>query len=249
MKGFDQPHEKKDFEKSVRADIDNIFKYDLDNLIVSISNSTDPLQEELETKFRHTLFALKVLKENNLKVLITTKNPRILLNKEYLEALNPRKTVILATIPFAKDNPLEAQAPSIESRLTAVQQLIATGFKTSVRIDPLIPAPIGGQSQEEIHELIRILKQMGITHVISKVLRLVGAIQKRQPGFYRKARDYYLSQGAAFYKNFYRLPDESRRDLLYNVERICKQGGMTLSTCYEHFPGAEKCDLADCRFE
>jgi DNA repair photolyase len=157
MKDFNKPHEKKDFEKSVRADINNIFKYGLDNLIVSISNSTDPLQEGLETKFRHTLFALKVLKENNLKVLITSKNPITLLNKDYLEALNPRRTVILVTIPFAKDNPLEAQAPSIESRLTSVQQLIASGFKTSVRIDPLIPAPIGGQSQEELHELIRIL--------------------------------------------------------------------------------------------
>jgi len=132
-----------------------------------------------------------------------------------------------------------------KSRLASVQKLVAAGFKTSVRIDPLIPEPIGGQSLEELQDLIKILKEIGITHVISKVLRLVGAIQKRHADFYKKARDYYMSQGAVFYKNFYQLPEDNRRHLLSTVHRICTKEGITLSTCYEYLTGVEKCDLAD----
>ena len=248
MKGFDKPHEKKDFEKSIRQDIEKIFRYGLDNLIISISNSTDPLQEDLEGRFRHILFALKALKENNLKVLVTTKNPSMLLKEDYLGALNPIKTVLLVTIPFANNNPLEARTPSIDNRITSVQKIVAAGFKTSVRIDPLIPASIGGQSLGELHDLIKVLKQAGITHVISKVLRLVGAIQKRHKDFYKRARDYYLRQGAIFYKNFYQLPEEKRRELLSNVNILCRNEGITLSTCYERLPGVERCDLANDRF-
>ncbi len=82
MRGFEKPREKKSFKKALNHDVKMVFDYSLENLIVSISNSTDPLQQPLENTFKHTLLSLKTLKEHKINVLIITKNPDALLDKE-----------------------------------------------------------------------------------------------------------------------------------------------------------------------
>lgn len=249
MKGFDKPHIKIDFERAVKSDIGRIFEYGLEKLVVSISNSTDPLQEPLESINKNTLFALKMLKDKGLKVLILTKNPKKLLEEEYLHSMDPEKMALQISIAFLNDRRnLEPYAPSISDRISSAEKLINRGFtKLAVRVDPIFPQEIGGQTKEEISLLIKRLKAAGITHVISKVFRLVGAIQKINPVFFQAARDYYIKNGAKWHKNYYLLPVDKKAALLNMVYDACREQDMTLSVCYEefHVPGVLRCDLAE----
>lgn len=249
MKGFGKPHVKTDFERAMKSDIGRIFEYGLDKLVVSISNSTDPLQEPLESINKNSLFALKTLKDKGLKVLILTKNPKKLLEEEYLHSMDPEKTALQISIAFLNERRnLEPYAPSISDRITSAEKLINKGFtKLAVRVDPILPQEIGGQTKEEISLLIKRLKAAGITHVISKVFRLVGAIQKINPVFYQAARDHYIRNGAKWHKNYYLLPIDKKAALLNIVYDACQEQDMTLSVCYEefHVPGVLRCDLAE----
>ncbi len=249
FKDFDKPRDKKEFEKGLRKDIERIKKYKLQHLITSISNSTDAFQEPLEDKFKHTLLAIRLLMENDLKVLFLTKNPKKLLEPEYLDSLNPENTAIEVTIPFLHHRKaLEPFAPSPDERISCVGKLIKKGFnKLGVRVDPIIPPEIGGQSPEEIKYLIMELKDNGVEHVISKVFKLVGAIGKRHPGFYKNAKSHYLDEGATWHKNHHKLPENRKVELLSPVYEACEREGITLSVCYEDvpFPNVIKCDMAE----
>lgn len=249
MKGFDKPHIKNTFEKALRTDIRRIFDYGLEKLVVSISNSTDPFQDRLESVYKHSLLALNTLKDRGLKVLILTKNPKRLLEGEYIDAMDTVKTAIEISIAFLNDrHHLEPHAPSVEERICSAAQLIAKGFKKiAVRVDPIIPQEIGGQTPEEITMLIKRLKDAGVTHVISKVFRLVGAIQKTNPNFFNAAKEHYIQSGAKWHKNYYRLPVDKKALLLNNIYEVCMKEGMILSVCYEEFSmhGILRCDLAE----
>lgn len=249
MKGFDKPHIKIDFERAMKSDIGRIFEDGLEKLVVSISNSTDPLQEPLESINKNSLFALKTLKDKGLKVLILTKNPKKLLEEEYLHSMDPEKTALQISIAFLNDrHNLEPYAPSISDRITSAEKLINRGFtKLAVRVDPILPQEIGGQTKEEMSLLIKRLKAAGVTHVISKVFRLVGAIQKTNPVFFQAAKDHYIRNGAKWHKNYYLLPMDKKAALLNMMYDACREQDMTLSVCYEEFhaPGVLRCDLAE----
>ncbi len=249
MRGFEKPREKKSFKKALNHDVKMVFDYSLENLIVSISNSTDPLQQPLENTFKHTLLSLKTLKENKINVLIISKNPGALLDKEYIKSLDPERTAFEVTIAFYKDRKeLEPFAPFIKDRINAVKELINLGFdKFAVRIDPLIPVEIGGQTDSELDLLINAIKNAGVNHVIAKVFRLVGAIQMEYPEFYYQSKEYYKNAGAKWFKNCYMLPFEHRTNLLERINNICLRAGIQLSTCYENvnLPQTIKCDMAE----
>jgi len=247
IKGFDSPHEKYSFENYIRKDIKRIFEFELQDLVVSISNSTDPLQEPLESRHGHTLFALHELNKHGLKVLILTKNPSMLLNSEYFEQINNENVALQVSIAFI-NNRFEPGAPLVEDRLKAVAELKKKGLKNlAIRLDPLVSPEIGGQTDQELEELIKRIKDVGVDHVISKVFRLVGAIGRRYKLFFEEAKRHYVKVGAKWNKNHYMLQIEKKKQLLERVWGICQREGLTLSVCYEKvvFPGVFKCDLTE----
>lgn len=247
---FTHPRTKKQFEKNIEKDINLIIKMGLDNLIISVSNSTEPLQS-IESIHKHTLLALNLFYQKSLKVLIVTKNPAKLLENEYLKVLKPENTAIEVSIAFYEQRiDLEPFAPAPKERINAVKELIRAGFNNmAVRVDPLIPSIPNsniGQSPKEINELINCLSSIGVNHVVSKVLRLVGAIAKVNPSFYRELKVFYKNNGS-WEKNCYTLNPETREELLRPVYEACLNNGIKLSTCYEvvSFKEAFKCDLAE----
>ena len=217
MKDFENARQKKNFEKNIEKDVELIFRLGLENLIISISNSTDAFQEPIESKYKHSLLLLSLLSKRNLKVLILTKNPSKLLEKEYLETLKPDNTAIEVSIPFCEQrSDIEPFAPAPIERIIAVKELIKSGLhNVSVRIDPIIPNIANnktGQSPNEIKELINSLSSIGVKHVCSKVLRLVGAINKANPFFYSELKNFYKANGS-WEGNCYQLKPEIREDL------------------------------------
>lgn len=242
------PNIKKDFQKNFERDLGLIDTLNLQSLLVSISNSTDPFQCALETQYKHTLFALRLLNEKKMKVLILTKNPTILLSPEYLKALDIKNTVIQVSIAFFdKREDIEPLATSPTERIKAVRELVCLGYKTCVRVDPIIPNINGlGQSKEELENLISALADARVKHIISKTLKLVGAVKKVNPVFYETLLPYYRTNGY-WRKNCFMLNEKVKTDLLSPVYEKTKKEGITLFTCYEttNFPKAYSCDGAE----
>lgn len=242
------PNIKKDFQKNFERDLRLIEAFNLQNLLVSISNSTDPFQYALETQYKHTLFALRLLNEKKMKVLILTKNPSVLLSPEYLNALDIKNTVIQVSIAFLdKREDIEPLAPSPTKRIKAVRELVCLGYKTCVRVDPIIPNINSfGQSKVELENLISALADAKVKHIISKTLKLVGAVKKVNPVFYDTLVPYYRANGY-WRKNCFMLNEDAKTKLLQPVYKEVVKAGMTFFTCYEllNFPGAYSCDGAE----
>jgi DNA repair photolyase len=143
--------------------------YDVPPGPVHLSNSTDPLQS-LEQQHRHTLFALERLAEHRKRfttVTLLTKNPAVLTDDRYVQALHrlkelppdhPRRRWFQAqgcpplrvecSLAFFNDEHrrlLDPAAPSVESRMDALRLLRKEGLPLFLRIDPLFPRdPLGG---------------------------------------------------------------------------------------------------------
>ncbi|MCP4992016.1 MAG: hypothetical protein GY928_39980, partial [Colwellia sp.] len=124
------PHEKSDFRRKLVKDMDDCRNLRVPVAPLHMSNSTDICQEALETKYRNTLFALQKISESRSlfsSVVLLTKNPKILCEREYMLILSKRSmkpVVVQVTCAFWRDEVrkfYEPDAPTIESRLGAIK--------------------------------------------------------------------------------------------------------------------------------
>ncbi|MBS7618854.1 hypothetical protein KEJ25_09735 [Candidatus Bathyarchaeota archaeon] len=242
--GFDKPRCKPNFEENLKRDIEKAVEIGLNKLPVSISNSCDPLQP-LEDKYRHTLFAIKLLTENGFPIIVVTKNPSKLLELKYLDAMDSKKTLIETTIISLDSKFFEPNAPPPMERIEAVRELIDVGFNIAIRIDPIIPrfGEIPGQSPSDIEVLVEKICEIGVKLVIAKCLRLVGATAKANPVFYYGLRPYYRTYGV-WTSNCYELKDDIKRILHMPVYSACLKRRIDYSTCLDgvDFPYSTTCD-------
>ncbi|MEM0056952.1 MAG: DUF1848 family protein [Candidatus Geothermarchaeota archaeon] len=244
IRNFDKPRCKPNFEKNLAEDVKRALEMGLNELPVNISNSCDPFQP-LENKYKHSLFAMKLLIENNFHLIVLTKNPSKLLKHEYLNALDPKKAFIEVTITKLNSWIFEPRAPSSLERIKAIADLIKLGFTVCVRIDPIIPCFKGvpGQTPSEINALIEKLYNVGVKVVIGKCLRLTSAIAAKYPDFYYSLKPYYVANGV-WINNYYDLKDEIKRQLHAPIYRACSEYNMLYFTCLDKvsFPTAAACD-------
>ena len=250
IRDFERPRPKKDFEKRLNNDVRDAIRLGFEKYLpVSISNSCEPLQP-LEDKYRHTLLTMKLLMENNFNIIILTKNPVKLLNGEYLDAMNPKKTFIEVTIPFIDPNHskfFEPNAPPPLDRIQAVAELIKNGFTIAVRLDPIIPrfGGIPGQSVPEVKALVEKLHEAGVKLVVAKCLRLVGATARVNPTLYYGLKPYYVKNGC-WTGNCWELIDGVKQELHIPLYEYCSRHNIFYSTCLDNvrFPGSVRCDRA-----
>jgi len=211
---------------------------------VYVSSNCEPLQP-LEEKYKHTLYALTKLTENDFPVIIMTKNPGKLLEPDYLRAMNKSKTVIQVTIPFLNSR-FEPYAPTPNQRIQAVGSLTTLGFQVVARVDPVIPVYDGieGQSVEEIDSLVCQLHRVGVRLIVSKCLRLVNGIKKMYPKLYDCLKPYYRINRSE--ESHYELNSESKQKLLTPIYEACNKYGMKMATCVDgrhvNFPASIRCD-------
>ena len=143
------PHPKVNFEQDLIRDIKDLRALGVPPAPLHLSNSTDPLQSALESKHRHTLFALKLIAKHRVQftsLVILTKNPAMLYQDEYLSTISSPEIepfTVQITCAFWRDEPrafYEPQAPSIDNRLNAMKTLAKKGMNVELRIDPLFPS-------------------------------------------------------------------------------------------------------------
>lgn len=154
---------KDNYKSKLLKDLSELEEYNVPAAPVHLSNSTDPLQM-LELKHRMTLYTLKQLRKYRrffTSIVILTKNPALLVEPEYLEALK-----LLVDLPLnhsSKEKFTEKSlpglrvetslafcgeqytklydpgAPSVGLRMSAIVKLRNNGIPVVMRIDPLLP--------------------------------------------------------------------------------------------------------------
>jgi DNA repair photolyase len=106
---------------------------------VWVSGVTDPYQP-LEKKYKLTRSCLEILIDNDWPVIVQTRSPLVLRDIDILKKSN--KIEVGLTVTTASDKvrkAFEPHAPSIASRLKAIESLHENGIKTYVMIAPILP--------------------------------------------------------------------------------------------------------------
>lgn len=156
---------KVDLEVGETSDFKNLFSKLTDNKDYSsvsvellrhrvplhLGGMSDPFQPQ-EIKYRRTLEFLKLSKEYQYPVIISTK--QAFLSKEYFEILDPKihtfQISLIGTDPVMVGN-LERFTPNPKARINFIKQLYDKGFWTGLRIQPLVRLT-------QAHELIYLLQ-------------------------------------------------------------------------------------------
>jgi DNA repair photolyase len=229
-----QPSIKEGFRKSLLKDIKKAKAMGLDEFLVMVSSSTDPFQP-IEKGFKETLFTLTELLNNGFKVLIMTRNPAILLEKDYLSlAKNPNLFIDVSLPSLQENNPnsfFYGCTPKIELTLEAIKKLSELGKEVRIKIEPIVPTvgSIKGQTKEELDELVRLLKQSGVKLVIAKTMRLNADVP---PEVYNELIAYYKKNGVKQGINLV-LSKEVRKKLLAPLLDSCKKYCLPFCSCVE----------------
>lgn len=239
--------QKENFRKALLHDIKRAKRFGLENLVVMVSSSTDCLQP-IEEEKGDTLFALKELLDNGFSILMMTRNPKMLLKKEYLEVIkNPRLSIDVTIASLHENDPnsiFYGLVPTLSETLEAIKELVDRGKKIRIKVEPIVPSvgEVKGQTKEEFFELVRRFKEVGVSMIISKTMRLNEDVA---PHIYSKFIDYYKINGNIQGITM-TLSKKLREKLLMPLYEACNHYKMPLSTCVEtdlDFPGTYKCSL------
>lgn len=159
----DEANCKKNFERDLLRDLEDLDKYHVPPAPVHLSNSTDPFQQ-LEKQSGQTLFALKQIQRCRRRftsVVLLTKNPSIPANPQYLEILQQLNSLphdhpgkqqfekknlptlrMEVSLAFWQDEMrafFDPAAPQVAERMEAIRKLRTTGLSVVLRVDPLLP--------------------------------------------------------------------------------------------------------------
>ena len=253
------PHTKGGYELNLLKDLKALKALGVPPAPLHISNSTDPLQKELETRYRHTLFALRnIVRDRPLftSIVFLTKNPEILTKEPYLSIVSDQKMqplTVQISCSFYRDKVrsfFEPRAPSINSRLESLKFLAENGVDTEIRIDPLFPSsrisekirrhkPLPyysipeAQTHEDLVDLIRFAKSAGAKSVISKILRVPMSKRAQQckDWFRILYEDANSESGSKAKGRSWRLPEDFQKALLSAVMEICRAEGIRFKHC------------------
>ena len=253
------PHQKKDFEKNLAKDLEDLKILGVPSVPLHMSNSTDPLQEKLELKYRHTNHALKMILKNRglfTSLVMLTKNPQILCEDTYLSIITSpdmQPITIQVSCSFWRDEVrsfYEPNAPSVDSRLKAMSFLSKRGVDIDLRLDPLFPssripkeirahrslpsyAIPEAQTQDDIVSLIRFAKNNGIKKIIVNTLKVPVSNRAKQckNWFGNIYADSKPGGGRTARGASWRLPEIYQKALVNSVSDICAQKGINFLHC------------------
>ena len=250
---------KKDFERKFLADINELSRLEVPSAPLHMSNSTDPLQENLESRYGHTLYALEKIRDSRdlfTSVVILTKNPSLLCDEPYLSIISNRSFqpfTVQVSCAFWRDDVrrfFELNAPSVENRLSAINTLVKNGVNVELRLDPLFPSaridenirlhralPFysipEAQTESDIKSLIRFASNTGAKAVVGSVLKV--AVSKRAQLCKECFAQIYSDASPRGLRSArggsWRLPTDYQKELLSSVAGVCAEEGIAFKHC------------------
>jgi len=166
-----QPGCKKDFERLLRKDLDDLEQFNVPPAPVHLSNSTDAFQP-LEAAIGQTRLALEQLARYRRRfttVTVLTKNPLLTARDDYVDlfgrlAVLPTDHLrhaefpehglptvrVEASLAFWREDVrsvLDPGAPPVAQRMEGIRRLRKAGVPVVLRIDPLLPrSPLGDKT-------------------------------------------------------------------------------------------------------
>lgn len=257
------PRRKRDFERQLLRDLQDLTASGLRSVPLHIANSTDPLQEAMEERFGDTLRLLRELacRPGLLQpVVILTKNPGRLTRPEYLDAMRSLPDLLvqvsLITTNEAALRRLEPGAPSARARMAGMQRLRSEGIRVALRLDPLFPrdplpphffaaarasdyGALPPHTLQEIEELVGFAAEIGCERVIVSPLRLMcgrypnARFRAEWEPLYREAIR-RADEGERLTRSFsYRLPRRYAQQLIAEVREIAAGRQIEVVHCME----------------
>ena len=176
-KGYEppQPSAKRDYQRLLVKDLEDLERFDVPPAPVHLSNSTDPFQV-LEERMGHTKLALEGIlahRQRFTTVTVLTKNPGLAARADYAQLLRALGEVppshptaerwaatgtpavqVEVSLAFWRDEARafwDPAAPCVVDRIEGVQALRDAGISVVLRIDPLFPrSPLPIQASQTL---------------------------------------------------------------------------------------------------
>jgi DNA repair photolyase len=200
---------------------------------VYLSPWTDsyPTSEEKE---RRTERILSFLSKNHFPYFVITKGNLILRDKNFFKAENTFAAISLNTLENDIIKMLEPDVPSVTERKELIEELVKTGVRTVVKIDPIIPGITDGK---ELWELAYWLCKLKPTAVTAETLR----INKKLERDIKEAIPEEVF--ANFLSKYEEITDEPkhpnleyRLSLFRNLAKLFEENGVKASFCKASLP-------------
>lgn len=185
--------------------------------IVGISLTTDPYQPS-EEKYRVTRLCLEQLCRYDFPVSILTKSPLITRDLDIMKNFKEIEVGLTITTNNESEREiLEPNAPSIDSRIKALDMISHEGIFTYAFMGPLYPTT----SEKDLDELVGRLKDSGVSKIMSDRLNL-------RPGVWTAVSSTLNDHPKHLVGWQESIKGKSRRydDLFQSLERICQNEGM-----------------------
>lgn len=215
------------FHARKKRDIINRLNKELVNVdsYLTLSNSSDPYTPEEKNEYV-TRGCLKILKDNDIPVLIVTKSDIVTRDIDIISDMNASVSMTITTSNYDKAKSIEPYAPTPYKRIDALRILAENDIPCSVRLDPIIPT--FNDNDNDIEYLIKSIAPY-VSHVISSTIkpradsmkRISKIIDVKQYEWKRIGRSYYL-------------PEVYRARILSTIESQCKKHRLSFSTCREN---------------
>jgi DNA repair photolyase len=192
---------------------------------IEASSSCDPFDLHYESKHEITKKMLENVFNLRDDIAFTWITKSHIIGK-YCDIL-PKLSVPQVTIESKKTNITSPKASSYGKRMEAIGLLVDAGFKTSLRLDPIIPFWL---SMQDIHSIIEESANKGIKHVTISVIKL----KKRQFKSIGKLFGQKLIKNMQDFDGEWFVLDHIRLLIHESVKEKCNELGLTFGACREN---------------
>jgi DNA repair photolyase len=218
-------------KKNLIARVERDLKQADKNLLISMSNSSDPYPP-MEAKLKLTRSCLELFLRENRRVQIITKSDLVTRDTDLLQKMSCVVSFTVTTLNRALSRKLEPGASSPERRLRAMKKLSDAGIPTSLRLDPIIP----NLNDAEVEKIVETAAAHGASHITSSTFKprpdSWRRVEKIFPEIAAELEPLYFKQGKQHHNSWY-LPRELRVKLMKAVREACDRNHVTFASCRE----------------
>jgi DNA repair photolyase len=179
---------------------------------VNLSTVTDPYQPA-ESEFKITRSVLEVFLKHHNALLLTTKSDLVLRDIDLLTEIGKtgflNVVITLPTVDEGLRQKIEPNAPSVEKRLNAIQQLHQAGIKTGVTAIPLLPNI--SDDVASVESLVKAVSEAGADYLIVDLLNFRGETRSRFMEFINANYPELRTEYERLYKTDYCDKDYSKQ--------------------------------------
>ena len=168
-----------------RVNISRMLKKDIrevGNSVIGLSTVTDPYQP-VEKQLGLTRACLTVISESSASLMLMTKSPLVLRDKDIIGRLrNAEVCITITTLDDRISSLFESKVAAPKERLAALRELSDAGIRTDAMASPLLVS--GNDPRLEVEQLIEAVAETGCRSVTFDRLRL------RETGRHRLKKRY-----------------------------------------------------------